>query len=345
MIGCHEALNEVVVSRGALARIVRLPTYVDGGYLTTYVADGLIVSTATGSTAYALAAGGPIVPPELKNMLLMPLAPHLCLERAIVLSQGSVVRITVRTDHVAILTVDGQYQVEMADGDWVEVTGQPACLSLHPPAGPCLLLPYLDAAAWPADQRNGRLIHEPIHRPGAHLLPSPRDATSLRCNRCGNPICPRCAVRTPVGFRCPDCVRAQQDKFYTGGKLDYVIAVVVALPLSLIAGYVFTFIISNIGFLSWIIGFLAAPPVGGLIAEAVLARGGTPPLASPQQGRAGVPGGGHTAVCRAGSAGRQLHGRARARHSAVPGRRSDHGAPEKSVQAPDVPVVPVERAC
>jgi NAD+ kinase len=125
LVGRHEALNEVVVGRGALARIVRLPTYVDGGYLTTYVADGLIVSTATGSTAYALAAGGPIVPPELKNMLLIPLAPHLSLERAVVLPQGSVVRIKVRTDHASILTVDGQYRVEMSDGDWVEVKASP----------------------------------------------------------------------------------------------------------------------------------------------------------------------------------------------------------------------------
>ncbi len=124
-VSCHEALNEAVVSRGALARIVRLPTYIDGGYLTTYAADGLIVSTATGSTAYALAAGGPIVPPELKNMLLIPLAPHLSLERAIVLSQGSVVRIKVRTDHVAILTIDGQYQVELADRDEVVVRASP----------------------------------------------------------------------------------------------------------------------------------------------------------------------------------------------------------------------------
>ncbi|GAB4542732.1 MAG: NAD(+)/NADH kinase [Anaerolineae bacterium] len=124
-LGSYEALNDVVISRGSLARVVRLSTYIDGGYLTTYVADGLIVSTATGSTAYALAAGGPIVPPELKNMLLIPLAPHLSLERAIVLSKGSTVRVKVHTDHTAILTVDGQFEVELADGDWVEVVASP----------------------------------------------------------------------------------------------------------------------------------------------------------------------------------------------------------------------------
>lgn len=93
--------------------------------------------------------------------------------------------------------------------------------------------------------------------------------TALRCNRCGNPICTKCAKRTPVGYRCPDCVREQQDKFYTGGRLDYVLAVVVALPLSLIAGAVFTFLIAGIGFFSWFISFIAAPFAGGLIAEAV----------------------------------------------------------------------------
>jgi hypothetical protein len=93
--------------------------------------------------------------------------------------------------------------------------------------------------------------------------------TGLRCNRCGKPICAKCAVRTPVGFRCPDCVREQQDKFYTGGNLDYVVAVVIALPLSLIAAGVFTFIIGNFGFFSWFISFIAAPVVGGMIAETV----------------------------------------------------------------------------
>ena len=93
--------------------------------------------------------------------------------------------------------------------------------------------------------------------------------TGLRCNRCGKPICAKCAVRTPVGFRCPDCVREQQDKFYTGGNLDYAVAVVIALPLSLVAAGVFTFIIGNVGFFSWFISFIAAPVVGGMIAETV----------------------------------------------------------------------------
>ncbi len=117
-----EALNDVVVSRGALARIVRLATYIDGGYMTTYAADGVIVSTPTGSTAYALAVGGPILPPELKNILVIPIAPHLSLDRAIVLSKGASVHIQVSTDHRAMLTVDGQFEVALADGDGVVIT-------------------------------------------------------------------------------------------------------------------------------------------------------------------------------------------------------------------------------
>jgi len=110
-IGSCPALNEVAVSRGGMARVVRLETYINDGYLTTYTADGMILSTPTGSTAYALAAGGPILPPELKNILLIPVAPHLSLERAIVLSEGDQVRLQIQTDHKAILTADGQFDV------------------------------------------------------------------------------------------------------------------------------------------------------------------------------------------------------------------------------------------
>ena len=120
-----EALNDVVVSRGSLARIIRLKAYVDGGYLATYAADGLITSTATGSTAYALAVGGPILPPELRNILVIPIAPHLSLDRAVVLSEGSTVSVQVFTDHAAMLTIDGQFEVEMQDGDTVIIQASP----------------------------------------------------------------------------------------------------------------------------------------------------------------------------------------------------------------------------
>ncbi len=123
--GRYQALNDVVVSRGTLARIVHLSTYIDGYYLTTYHADGLIVSTPTGSTAYALAAGGPILPPELRNILLVPIAPHLSMDKAVVLAEGSTVRILVSTDHQAILTVDGQFEVALKDGDEVSVCASP----------------------------------------------------------------------------------------------------------------------------------------------------------------------------------------------------------------------------
>ncbi|MCS7061618.1 MAG: NAD(+)/NADH kinase, partial [Anaerolineae bacterium] len=116
-----DALNDIVISRGTLARMVRIRTHVDGGLLTTYACDGLIAATPTGSTAYALAAGGPILPPQLRNIVLVPIAPHLSLDRAVVLSQGSVVEMVVRTDHQAILTADGQTEVVLNDGDAVIV--------------------------------------------------------------------------------------------------------------------------------------------------------------------------------------------------------------------------------
>ena len=119
VVNVYDALNEIVIGRGRLARVVRLLTYIDGGYLTTYTADGLIIATATGSTAYALAAGGPILPPELENFLLIPLAPHLSLDRAIVLSKGVTIRVQVSTDHTSVLTIDGHLEVELTDGDEV----------------------------------------------------------------------------------------------------------------------------------------------------------------------------------------------------------------------------------
>jgi hypothetical protein len=97
----------------------------------------------------------------------------------------------------------------------------------------------------------------------------PQTETGLRCNRCNKFICPKCAKRTPVGFRCPDCIREQEDRYYSGGNSDYVIAAVIAFPLSLIAAGLFTSILSGLGFFTLIIGFIVAPAVTGAIAEAV----------------------------------------------------------------------------
>ena len=90
----------------------------------------------------------------------------------------------------------------------------------------------------------------------------PNVETRLRCSKCGTPICPRCAVQTPVGFRCPECVRSQQAIFYTATPLDYAIAAVVSLVASTVAG----FIMGRVGiFLALILGGV----VGGAIAEIV----------------------------------------------------------------------------
>lgn len=120
-VGSWNVLNEVFIGRGAIVRPVHLDTHVDERFLTTYVADGLIAATPTGSTAYALAAGGPILPPELRNILLVPVAPHLSIDRAIVLAEGATVTITVKTDHQAIICIDGQPPIQIEDGDQVHV--------------------------------------------------------------------------------------------------------------------------------------------------------------------------------------------------------------------------------
>src|SRR5512139_3835128 len=121
LLGKWDVLNEVVVSRAQMIRPVHITAVVDGRFLTTYVADALIAATPTGSTAYALAAGGPILPPELRNILLVPVAPHLSLDRGIVLAEGASVGITVQVEHEAVFSPDGQTPVELLDNDRVEV--------------------------------------------------------------------------------------------------------------------------------------------------------------------------------------------------------------------------------
>lgn len=90
----------------------------------------------------------------------------------------------------------------------------------------------------------------------------PKTETRLRCNRCGNPICAKCAVRTPVGFRCKQCIKGQQAVFYSATPLDYLIAVVICLVASIIAAFI-------VGAVGIFFTFFLAPVAGGVIAEVV----------------------------------------------------------------------------
>lgn len=124
-IGVYEAINDVVVSRGKLARVIRIEAAVDGQVLQQFALDGAIVATATGSTAYSLAAGGPILAPTVRTMLLTLISPYLSPIHSLVLPEGAHVRLQVHTPNYPILTIDGQTDYELQDGDVVETEASP----------------------------------------------------------------------------------------------------------------------------------------------------------------------------------------------------------------------------
>ncbi len=119
-----------------------------------------------------------------------------------------------------------------------------------------------------ADQR-AKIINTEAEAGVGVCYRHPDVETGLRCAKCNKFICPKCAVRSPVGFRCPECVREQEDKYYTGGNTDYIIAAVIAFPLSLIIAGLLTIFLGRFGFFVIFIGLFAAPAAGGFIAEAV----------------------------------------------------------------------------
>jgi NAD+ kinase len=131
------ALNDVVVARGAVARVVYIEASIDGQPLTTYKADGVIVATATGSTGYSLAAGGPILHPQAMEFLLLPIMPHLSPAYTMVLPATVVVSLRLTTAHQATLSIDGHINLPLSSGAVITVrhssyTGR--FLRIHPEA-------------------------------------------------------------------------------------------------------------------------------------------------------------------------------------------------------------------
>ncbi|MEO7664186.1 MAG: NAD(+)/NADH kinase [Candidatus Limnocylindrales bacterium] len=137
----HIALNDVVVARGALARVCRLDVSIDGVHLATYVADGLVMASPTGSTGYSFSAGGPILDPTARNLVVTPIAAYLTTIRSVVLGADVVVRCRVADAHEALVSIDGREDVPIAVGDVVEVRAIERPIRLVQPEGS---LPFWD---------------------------------------------------------------------------------------------------------------------------------------------------------------------------------------------------------
>jgi NAD+ kinase len=121
-IGTYEVLNDVVINKGALARIIDLAIYIEDSHVTTYKADGIILATPTGSTAYSLSAGGPIVHPGIPVTIITPICPHTLTNRPLVVSSEMKVEIKVTTQEPdTYLTLDGQIGLRLKTGDLIEV--------------------------------------------------------------------------------------------------------------------------------------------------------------------------------------------------------------------------------
>jgi NAD+ kinase len=119
--GEYIALNDVVITKSAMSRIIDLSVSVGGRHAISYRADGLIISTPTGSTAYNLSAGGPILFPTMDAVVLTPIAPHTLSNRPIVVPGAQRIEVALRTEQEVMLTMDGQVGVPLREGDVVEV--------------------------------------------------------------------------------------------------------------------------------------------------------------------------------------------------------------------------------
>ena len=135
------ALNDIVVARGSLARVVRLDVSIDESHLATFVADGLVVSSPTGSTGYSFSAGGPILDPTSRNLIVTPIAGYLSAIRSVVVSPEQVVRCRVIDAHEALVSIDGREDRPIEVGDVVEVRALDRPIRFVEPEGS---LPFWD---------------------------------------------------------------------------------------------------------------------------------------------------------------------------------------------------------
>ena len=131
----HIALNDVVIARGSLARVCRLDVSVDDIHLATFIADGLVVASPTGSTGYSFSAGGPIVDPVSRNLVVTPIAAYLSAFRSVVVGPDQVVRCRVVDAHEALVSIDGREDLRIAVGDLVEVRAIERPIRLIAPRG------------------------------------------------------------------------------------------------------------------------------------------------------------------------------------------------------------------
>src|SRR5205085_6864587 len=118
-IGSYQALNDVVLAKTEIARMLDVKTLVDDHYVSTFKADGLIVCTPTGSTAYSLSAGGPIIFPAVAALCITPICPHMLTNRPVIVPDEGVIQITMSGDNTTYLTVDGQVGEQLHNGDRV----------------------------------------------------------------------------------------------------------------------------------------------------------------------------------------------------------------------------------
>jgi NAD+ kinase len=130
VVGTWLALNDAVITKAAMSRIVSLAVSVEGQYATAYRADGLIISTPTGSTAYSLSAGGPILYPTMDGIVLTPICSHTLTNRPIVVPGAHRVEVTLLTPQEVMLTVDGQVGISLREHDVVEVGRAPSAIRL-----------------------------------------------------------------------------------------------------------------------------------------------------------------------------------------------------------------------